>query len=230
MPSLSRLLFGWSMLVYVDSQISGLRKLKLLTNLSLRSYRTLMSFRTFIIFQLKPHFLKHVSGKLTHFSPEGDTFFDNFLILFNTFLIGLKFRNFETRVYLWHKERKRKLLEELPAFRYSQIFQKGFGCTYKSLYLSGYLITGIWSGLTERAIFWIFCQSREAASGAVLEIFLVNIKSRKAAPEPFWLETGVVRSRFQTLAISASMKNPFCEHRTWSLFKYLKICTVVKLN
>ena len=39
--------------------------------------------------------------------------------------------------------------------------------------------------LAERAICWIFCRSREAASRAVLEIFLVNIKSREAAPEPF---------------------------------------------
>ena len=39
--------------------------------------------------------------------------------------------------------------------------------------------------LVKRAFCWYLGRSREAASGAVLEIFLVNMKSREAAPEPF---------------------------------------------
>ena len=52
--------------------------------------------------------------------------------------------------------------------------------------------------LAERAIFWIFCRSREAASGAVLEIFLVKINYQEprseAAPEPFCVLVGNVGS------------------------------------
>ena len=59
----------------------------------------------------------------------------------------------------------------------------------------------IYTGLAKRAIFWIFCRSREAASGAVLENFLVKInyqepRSGSGAVLRFgWkLETSVVQS------------------------------------